>query len=335
MNKKNWLLLILVCSIAITSFSSCKKNKDNEDVDAGPTEWERSVVFTNDPRNGAASFTINNVAYVVGGFVKNEGAVNDGSSFNGKSWTDIEDFPGTARQMAVGFAIDGIGYVGLGSDGKEDLNDFYKYDPTKAKGQQWSKIKDFPGRARYGAVAFTLGGNAYVGLGTTKTDAKFSDFYKYDPKTDEWSQISSSFKYKKAFAFAFVIDGKAYVGGGYANSANLPEDFYSFDGKEWTALPDLKRDEASFTYDARKYNASSFVIGKYAYVVSGKSGSSITNSVWKFDPSTNSWTNKHQALPADAREKAVAFTIDGKGYLTTGMNGSFIFDNTWEFTPVR
>ncbi|HLS94544.1 MAG TPA: kelch repeat-containing protein [Sphingobacterium sp.] len=331
MNKKNWLLLVLACAIAFTSFNSCSKD-DEEDTDSGPTEWVRSIVFKNDPRNGAASFTINNVAYVVGGFVRNEGVVNDGAGFNGSTWSDIADFPGTARQMAVGFAIDGKGYVGTGSTGSDDLNDFYRFDPAT---NTWTKIADFPGRARYGAVAFTLGNYAYVGLGSTRTDAKFSDFYRYDPATDSWTEIDVPFKYKKAFAFAFVIGNRAYVGGGYANSASLPEDFYAFDGTNWTPLNDLNRADDSYTYDARKYNAGSFVIGNYGYVVSGRTGTSVTSSVWKYEPATDSWTDKHQALPADAREKGVAFSLNGKGYITTGVNGSFIFDNTWEFTPVR
>lgn len=335
MNKKNWLLLILVCTVAITSFSSCKKDKDEETVDNGPTEWERSIVFKNDPRNGATSFTINKVAYVIGGFLKNEGVANDATSFDGKVWRDVDDFAGEARQLASGFAIDGVGYMGLGSDGNDDLNDFYKFEPSKPAGQQWTKIADFPGRARHGATAFAIGKYGYVGLGSTKTENKFSDFYRYDPATDKWDAVPAPFKYKKAFAFSFVIGDKAYVGGGFANSANLPEDFYSFDGKDWVPLPDLNRTVDGTTLDARKYNAATFVIGNQGYVVSGRSGTSITNSVWKFDPSNNTWTDKHQALPVDAREKAVGFAIDGKGYVTTGINGSFVFDSNLVFTPVR
>ncbi len=333
MNKKNWLLLILACVIASTSFHSCKKDDDTDsDVDTGPTEWVRSIVFKNDPRNGASSFTIDNTAYVVGGFVKNAGVVNDGAKFNGSTWSDIADFPGNARQMAVGFAINGKGYIGTGYDGTDALKDFYEYNPST---NTWSQVADFPGDARYGAVAFTLGNYAYVGLGSKKTDGHFSDFYRYDPASNTWTEVPVPFKYKKAFAFAFVIGNKAYVGGGYANSAELPEDFYSFDGTNWTALNDLKRSDDNYTYDVRKYHASAFVIGNNAYVVSGRSGSSITNTVWKYEPSSDSWTDKHQNLPSDAREKAVAFTIDGKGYITTGVNGSFIFDNTWQFTQVR
>ena len=330
MNKKNWLVLFLACAIAITSFNSCKKSED-EVVD-GPTEWTRSIVFKSDHRNGAASFTTNEVAYVVGGFVKNTGVVNDGASFNGNTWSDIADFPGQARQMAVGFAVGDEGFVGTGSTGTEDLADFYKFN---TKTGVWTEVAPFPGKARFGAVAFSIGGFGYVGLGSTKSDAKFSDFYKYDPKTDKWTEIEVPFKYKKAFAFSFVIGSKAYVGGGYANSTSLPEDFYEFDGTTWKALGDLERSDASYTYDARKYNASAFAIGSNGYVVSGRSGTSITSTVWKYIPSSDSWSDVHQALPADSREKAVGFAIKGVGYVTTGLNGQFVFDNTYQFVPVR
>src|SRR5690606_33211579 len=262
--------------------------------------------------------------------VKNVGVVNDGAAFDGNTWSDITDFPGQARQLAVGFAIDGNGFVGTGSTGSEDLQDFYKYNVAK---KEWTKIADFPGKARYGAVAFAIGGYGYVGLGATKSDAMFSDFYRYDPKTDTWTAIDAPFKWKKAFAFSFVIDGKAYVGGGNANSSALPEDFYSFDGTEWKALSNLNRDDANNTYDARKSHAASFVIGKRGYVVSGRSGNSISSSVFEYDPSSDTWNDNRTALTTDSREKAIGFALKGVGYITTGVNSSFIFDSTFAFRP--
>lgn len=333
MNKKNWLSLIIVCAIALTSFNSCSKDKNDDTTpDNGPVEWFQRAAFNESPRNGAASFVINNVGYVVGGYVKNKGVVNDATSFDGLNWSRIESFPGTARQMAVGFAINETGYIGLGSTGTEDLKDFYKYD---AKANTWTKIADFPGTARYGAVAFTLGNAAYVCFGAATTDDKFNDIYKYDPATNKWTELPTPLVNKKAFAFSFVIGDKAYVGGGLANSSNLPADFYSFDGKDWVKLADLNRKDSKYTYDARKYNAGAFAIGNYGYVVSGKNGASITNSVWKYEPATDSWTDKHQALIADAREKAVSFALNGKGYIVTGINGTFNFDTNYEFSPVR
>ena len=341
MNKKNWLLLFFACAVAFTSFSSCDKDDDIESTtgDTGPTEWTKSVVYTGDPRSGAASFSIEGKgAYVVGGYVNPRvGIAVDGNVFNGNGWSAIADFNGPARYEAVGFAINGKGYIGTGRNlDNEFFNDFYSYNPAS---DSWEAVAEFPGEARSGAIAFTLGEYAYVGLGTNEGGSRLGDLYRFDPsagEAGEWEAVDNlPFKDKLSGAFVFVIGDKAYIGGGYNNSNSLPDGFYSFDGSKWEPLPSLNRADDQYTYDARKYNAATFVIGNYGYVVSGRNANSVTSSVWKYDPSSRSWTDKHQALSTDPREKAIGFSMNGKGYVVTGVNGSLVFDNMYEFTPVR
>lgn len=336
MNKKNWLLLFFACAIAATSFNSCSKDDDDDSsTDSGPTEWRSSVVFPGYSRSGAASFTTDGSTYVIGGYVNpSVGFVNNGYKFDG-SWSAMAEFPGEARHEAVGFAIDGMGYIGTGHNMDDDFTDFYRYN---AANDEWEQVADFPGDARYGAVAFSLGNYGYVGLGREKGGARdFVDFYRYDPSNNTWQEIDTPpFNAKRAYAFAFVIGDKAYVGGGRAgNSANLPGDFVSFDGSNWQQLNPLERNDDDHTYDARKYAAATFTVGNYGYVVSGRNANTITSTVWKYEPSSDTWTDKHQALITDAREKAIGFTFNGKGYITTGVNGSGVLDNTYEFTPTR
>lgn len=328
MNKKNWLCLLVAGALTLTAFNSCKKSDDNDGTDNGPTEWTKGSAFDGDPRSFAASFQIENTGYLATGILATNERVKDAWSFNNNIWTKLPDFAGEARSGAVGFAVDGKGYIGTGFNGTDALSDFWKYDPTT---KEWSKIADFPGEARYGAVAFTLNGYGYVGTGATKTQKTLKDFYRYDPKNDTWTVVNTPFQNKRVNAFAFVIGNKAYVGGGFDNN-QYPEDFYSFDGETFKEVAPLKNADA--TYDLTRQAASTFVIGNYGYVVGGKK-SSVLNSTWKYDPSTNEWIDKHQALIQNAREGAVSFSIGGKGYLTTGANGSFRFDDTWIFTPVR
>ena len=331
MKKRNWLVLLLVGALAITSFNSCKKDEGTDDnTDTGPTEWEKTTVFDEDPRSGAATFTINKVAYLVGGYTKTDEVLKDAYSFDGKAWSPKAAFTGPARHKAVGFSVGGNGYVGLGygGDGEDRtaLKDFYKYTPGT---NEWTKIADFPGEARFGAVAFTLGNTAYVGLGITSTDKTFSDFYKYEPGADKWTKITTNFTDKKGNAFAFVIGDKAYVGGGISNGV-LSEDFYSFDGKDWTKEASLRTDN----YDARRVNASSFAIGNNGYVVSGRTSSGFSSTVWKYDSSAKTWSDGSQSFPS-SRENAIGFEIDGKGFISTGSASSSYFYDTYVFTPVR
>ncbi|MFD2598152.1 Kelch repeat-containing protein [Sphingobacterium corticis] len=337
MKKKNWLALLLVGAIAITSFQSCSKDDDETGTttDTGPTEWTRATVFSDDPREGAASFVINDKAYVVGGYTATRAILNDAQSFDGSQWDTAATFIGTPRHRAVGFAIEGAGYVGTGYDGTSALKDFYRYNSAN---NTWTKIADFPGEARFGAVAFSLGGVGYVGLGETATGKTFDDMYRYNPSSNTWERIQTQFGWKRSGAFAFVIGNKAYVGGGRTNN-QLPEDFLSFDGTTWTPLRNLNRSDADNTYDVRRSNASAFVIGGQGYLVSGRGSAGLIANVWKYDPASDTWTGQHQAIQGSgAREKAVGFAIGNNGFITTGSNGTGrenFFDETLKFVPVR
>ncbi len=332
MNMKNWLVLFLACAFTLT-FNACKKSDDTDTTtDTGPTEWVKSTVFTGDPRSNAAYFQIGETGYIVGGLLKNNNRLTDAWSFSNSQWTSIADFPGEARYSAVGFAVDGKGYVGLGYNGTNALSDFWEYDPAA---DTWTlltaELDTDP--ARYGAVAFSLGNYGYVGLGSTGTGKNLSDIYKFDPDTKDWTPVPAQFKSKRVNAFAFVIGNKAYVGGGMDNN-QYPDDFYSFDGTNWEEKATINRNDDSYTYDITRQSAATFAIGNYGYVVGGRK-SSILGSVWKYDPASDSWTDKHQAFQGSYREGAAAFSIGGKGYVVTGVNSTSKFDDNWVFTPVR
>ncbi|MFD2743083.1 MULTISPECIES: Kelch repeat-containing protein [Sphingobacterium] len=338
MKKKNWLALLLVGAIATTSFQSCSKD-DDETVtgDTGPVEWTRSTVAPEDPREGAASFVINDQAYMVGGITSlpSSTRLNDAWAFNGSQWEPRAEFAGGVRNSAVGFAIGNAGYVGTGYDGETALNDFYRFDSAS---NTWTKIADFPGTPRVEATAFSLGGFGYVGLGRTVGGRTFSDMYRYDPSNDTWTLVPTQFGWTRTGAFAFVIGDRAYIGGGSFNN-QLPEDFFSFDGTTWTKLNDLNRSDADQTYDVRRFNTSTFVIGGMGYIVSGRGPAGLVANVWKYNPATDVWTNEHQAIQgAGAREKAIGFALGNRGFISTGSNGtgvSSFFNETLVFTPVR
>lgn len=333
MNKKNWLILFLACTVALT-FNACKKSDDdnNDTTDTGPTEWVKSTVFTGDPRSHAAQFQIGETTYVVGGLLRNNTPVKDAWSFANAQWAPVAEFPGEARHSAVGFAANGKGYVGLGTNGTVAFSDFWEYDPAT---NTWAQLAGelTVDQARYGAVAFSLGNTGYVGLGATGSGKNLSDFYRFNPTTKTWTVVPAQFKSKRVYAFAFVVGNKAYIGGGTDNN-QFPDDFYSFDGDNWAELNSINRNDNSYTYDITRFSASTFAIGNHGYVVGGRKNS-ILGNVWKYDPASDSWTDKHQFFQGSYREGAVSFAIGNKGYVVTGMNGSAKFDDNWVFTPVR
>jgi N-acetylneuraminic acid mutarotase len=83
-------------------------------------------------------------------------------------WDPIADFPGVARSGAVGFSLDGKGFVGMGSNishGK--FKDFWTYDPML---NNWRRIADLPSSPRDGAVSAMVNDRIFVGLGSEEND---------------------------------------------------------------------------------------------------------------------------------------------------------------------
>lgn len=325
MNNK-WIRLTFLVLVSLTAFS-CSKEDDEDEVD----EWTRSVDFDGLPRSGAAGFLIGDNFYLTTGYGTNTRRFTDTWLFDESTttWESKADFPGTARNNTISFSLNGIGYVGLGTNGTIMYNDFYAYNPST---DTWSQIADFPGTARYGAVSFVVNDRAYVGSGQDIDAQDYNDFFTYDPSSDTWSRVSS-IPEKRSFAFSFVLNNVAYVGGGTNNGAYVSS-FYAFDGASWTAKEPLSGRDDSYTYDLRRINPVAFVIGGYGYIVGGTMSSTLS-STWRYEAGNDYWV-EHESFSiggASARTQAVGFAVNGTGYVTTGRSGSSPFDDTWKFIP--
>jgi len=79
--------------------------------------------------------------------------------------------------------------------------------------------------------------------------------------------------------------------------------------------------------------ASSFMIDGDGYICCGYNGKNRLYDLWKYNVSTNSWTQKASLPESAKRNAAVGFSINGKGYITTGYNGNTYLKDTWEYNP--
>src|SRR2546429_791079 len=75
-------------------------------------------------------------------------------------WTQMADFPGTARANAVSFVIGDKAYVTGGSSANQF--DTWQYNSSN---NTWTQKADFAGSCNARAVAFSIGTKGYVGLG--------------------------------------------------------------------------------------------------------------------------------------------------------------------------
>ncbi|WP_299755868.1 kelch repeat-containing protein [uncultured Pontibacter sp.] len=109
------------------------------EFDPATSQWRTLKTLTNEqrpdedypaPRTYAATFSIQNNGYVVGG--TNGASLNDVWKFDPASdtWTQLGSFKGGIRVGAIGFGIGDYGYVGLGNSGSLHYDDIWQLNPT-------------------------------------------------------------------------------------------------------------------------------------------------------------------------------------------------------------
>ncbi len=105
-----------------------------------------------------------------------------------QAWTQLPDFPGTARDDATAFVVGNAIYVGTGRDVDFTLrNDWYAFNTVTG---EWNSIAAMPASGRQYCAAFTAGQFGYV-FGGTDANGPLNELWRYDPITDAWEQRSS------------------------------------------------------------------------------------------------------------------------------------------------
>ncbi|MDR1865628.1 MAG: hypothetical protein LBR08_08670 [Bacteroidales bacterium] len=378
--KLFWILAAVV-------LPSCGSDSEEELVG----NWVRLGMgdFSGPARAYSAYFVIGDYGYVCGGYNGYKTPRSDMWRYNATTqvagWTQVDSLPTVertaangvleqvGRQRAVGFSLNGKGYVGTGWDGDElVMKDFFEYNPA-LDGQRnsdntskaWQEIAPLPGPARYDAIAFVINGTAYVGGGyTSGVDKEYlADVYKFIPPTAAkqeggWEAVPPMGK-KRGGAVAFVLrdpaDNKeyAYVCTGQNSSGNVYE-FQRFDGEKWENLRHMKSwaDDDDFDDEygnnLMRINAIAFTMKGSGSVEKGYITAGNVATTWEYDPpvydgnrnviSGDIWV---QRTPfSSSRMGAFALSFPGKGangdnlvVIGTGTQGSYFRDDILRFEP--
>lgn len=284
--------------------------------------WYRKTDFTGGERSGSVSFVINGKAYV--GLGNNSTTYfNDFWKYDQASdtWTKIADFPGEARSRAIAFALNGKGYAGLGYKYGSPIKyykDFYEYDPAL---NTWTKIDDFPGGERYGAVVFTIGESAYAGTGMNAGNY-LKDFWKFTGGS--WTQIADLSDGPRAFATGFSYETKGYIAGGILvdGATEIKNSMYAYNSLSGSW------EEIIYAHSNLGFQDAS------VYVLSGKAWIMYGNfqRVLTFDPVTKNIENLGDLLGlGDKRWSGISFIIDGKPYFGLGSQTAIYSKDIWTF----
>ncbi len=218
---------------------------------------------------------------------------------------------------------------GLANDGKTALADFYAYSPAA---NTWSPIDSIHTEngsySRFDAVAFSFDTTAYV---LTGTDGKnyFGDVWRYSPVANTWIEQINYPGSPRSGAVSFVYNGQGFLVTGYTPGevwarGNLCYDFWRFTPNtdssvnSWVRLKDIYNTNAagfdnSYT-DIIRNHASSFLIlgqqsGDKAYVTLGGDNGNDINSTWEYDFASDLWTAK-TPFSGTPRTGAVSFTLN-------------------------
>lgn len=274
------------------------------------------------------------------------GACDSNNDTDGDWGKSTFEFSGSMRVGAVSFTdAEGNVYIGMGYNqdlktADKNLRDFWKFN-----GSTWKYVADFPDveGGRRGSVAFVVGDYAYVGAGfrasysNMKDDRYFSDFYRYNLKTEKWDSVggqpwktdirtfekNDSVQCSFYSGVGFEWGGKGYVGTGQLDG-RASRVIYCYDPAtdSWS--------DAEFEGESR-VGATTFTLpGKGVMLCLGVSGSEYRRDVWCFD---GNWNKKrvladvHGSMSDDydeiLRYYAASFVVEHnnevRGYVAGGL----------------
>jgi hypothetical protein len=339
LTKLPLILMVGLCSCRNTSIPFTQSGN-----------WVMQNPFAGSNRSEPVTFTIGNFAYVAGGW-DGVNRYNDMWQLDPTgmgTWTQMASMPdsnrqggSTARSSAVGFSVNGEGYLGTGYDGFNYINDFWQFDPVA---DVFTQKADFGGGPRFEAVGFGIGNYGYITTGFDGINP-LKDFWRYDPSSDSWTVKFGFGGEKRYAAVAFVRANRAYVVTGVDNGTAV-SDFWRFDpslpdSSSWWELnhiTNFSTDKFDDSYNTiTRWNGAAIVIPgtdtstDRAFVSTGDNGS-LVDYTWEYYFTSDLWYEKTPYQGA-VRTGAIGISVQNRGFIGLGRNTVGALNDVWEFLP--
>jgi len=179
----------------------------------------------------------------------------------------------------------------------------------------------FVGSQRVKATSFSIGSKAFVLTGLVDGVMGDKTVYEFDGSVKNWKPLSDFPGEARYGATAFTFNNKGYLLGGYNSSGIGLRDLWEYDPVNGTWKK--KNDYLFHPMEAFNLNGNIYCISDIRYHITPPNteidGFGYYSGLWKYDPATDSWTEKAM-LPGTLQRGDFYdyFTMQVNGILTTG-----------------
>lgn len=232
----------------------------------------------------------------------------------------------------------------------------------------WLSKTSLTGESRQGAIAFSINGKGYLGLGYNGSYKK--DLWEYDPTTETWTQKADIPGSGRSEAVIIPLGNDALVATGY--NGNFLKDVWSWSSttNTWSQKNDFTGSQrqgavgftlagngylglgynGTFLNDFYQYNSVTDTwVAKSNYPAGGRAFCAVfttlthgyvglgynagyQSQLYAYDPATDSWSQKSN-FPGSARAFTVSYTLNNQGWVGTGDNGVSTLKDFWLYNP--
>lgn len=142
-------------------------------------------------------------------------------------WTQLPDFPGTARDDAAIFSANDIIYVGTGmEEGWGLTNDWFAYTWFT---ESWAPVASLPASGRQYCNGFQLDNDLGYLFGGLDADGPLNELWSYDPQTDSWTERTPLPGPGRYACAVLVFDTQAFVCGGMLEGGIPTNEVWRYD----------------------------------------------------------------------------------------------------------
>lgn len=256
-----------------------------------------------------------------------------------QTWTDVTGVPSPPWRYAAAMVscLGKIHLFGGGDGGSILFNDVWRLNPS---GNSWSGVAVSgtpPAGRAYSAMAAGPDDMLYLFGGGDFSATYFGDTWRFDPSTDTWTDVTpspGSPPPRKGHAMARGGNGQIYMFGGfnYYNGGHQGDTWrYDVNAGTWTNVTT----NSGPNPPARYGHAMAASIDGSIYLFGGNGTSGICGDTWRFDPSSETWTQLSPALSPSPRYyiAMAAEPVSGRIYLFGGQSDMGWASDTWCLDP--